>query len=88
MSMSLDGFITGPGDDHDRGLGLLVRGADLAQSCLLAGVLDELAISLVPVLLGEGRRLFDHLGADHIELEPTRVLEAPGVMHLHYRVAS
>jgi hypothetical protein len=88
MSMSLDGFITGPGDDHDPGLGDLVHGADLAQSCLLAGVPDELEISLVPVLLGEGRRLFDHLGADHIELELTRVLQAPGVMHLPYRVAS
>jgi dihydrofolate reductase len=67
---------------------VLVHGAALAQSCLLAGVLDELEISLVPVLLGEGRRLFDHLGADHIELELTRVLDAPGVTHLHYRVAS
>jgi dihydrofolate reductase len=67
---------------------VLVHGADLAQSCLRAGVLDELEISLVPVLLGEGRRLFEHLGARHIELELTRVLDAPGVTHLHYRVAS
>ena len=65
---------------------VLVHGADLAQSCLRAGVLDELAISLVPVLLGEGRRLFEHLGADHIELEATSVVEAPGVTHLRYRV--
>jgi dihydrofolate reductase len=67
---------------------VLVHGADLAQSCLRAGVLDELEIHLVPVLLGEGRRLFDHLGAEHIELEPTRVLDAPGVTHLRYRVAT
>jgi dihydrofolate reductase len=67
---------------------VLVHGADLAQSCLRAGVLDELEIHLIPVLLGEGRRLFEHLGADHIELELTRVLDAPGVTHLHYRVAS
>jgi len=66
--------------------GVLVHGADLAQSCLRAGLIDELEISLVPVLLGDGRRLFEHLGADHIELEPTRVVEAPGVTHLHYRV--
>ena len=45
--------------------------------------------SLIPVLLGEGRRLFDHLGADHIELERVRVLEGQGgVTHLRYRVAS
>ena len=67
---------------------VLVHGAALAQSCLRAGVLDELEIHLVPVLLGEGRRLFEHLGADHIELELTRVLDAPGVTHLRYRVAA
>ena len=67
---------------------VMVHGADLAQSCLRAGMLDELEIHLVPVLLGEGRRLFEHLGDDHIELELTRVLDAPGVTHLRYRVAS
>ncbi|HET6830601.1 MAG TPA: dihydrofolate reductase family protein [Solirubrobacterales bacterium] len=67
---------------------VMVHGADLAQSCLRAGILDELEIHLVPVLLGEGRRLFEHLGDDHIELELTRVLDAPGVTHLRYRVAS
>jgi dihydrofolate reductase len=67
---------------------VLVHGADLAQSCLRAGVLDEMEIHLVPVLLGEGRRLFEHLGADHIELELTRVVDAPGVTHLRYRVAA
>jgi dihydrofolate reductase len=66
---------------------VLVHGADLARSCLRAGVLDELEIHLIPVLLGEGRRLFEHLGGEHIELEPTRVVDAPGVTHLHYRVA-
>ena len=67
---------------------VLVHGANLAQSCLRAGVLDQLEIHLIPILLGQGRRLFEHLGADHIELELTRVLDAPGVTHLHYRVAS
>src|ERR1700730_17493609 len=38
-------------------------------------------IHLVPVLLGEGRRLFDDLGPEHFELELVRALEAPGVMH-------
>jgi dihydrofolate reductase len=66
---------------------VMVHGAHLAQSCLRAGVLDELEIQLIPVLLGDGRRLFEHLGAEHIELELTRVVDAPGVTHLHYRVA-
>ena len=65
---------------------VLVHGAELAQACLRAGVLDELEIHLVPVLLGQGRRLFDNLGPEHIELERTRILEGDGVTHLHYRV--
>jgi dihydrofolate reductase len=66
---------------------VLVQGAAVAQLALAAGVLDELELHLVPVLLGQGRRLFDHLGPEHIELEPTRILEGEdGVTHLHYRV--
>lgn len=65
---------------------VLLHGADTAQRCLRAGVLDEMEIHIIPVLLGQGRRLFDHLSADHIELELTRVVDAPGVTHLHYRV--
>jgi dihydrofolate reductase len=61
-------------------------GAGTAQLALAAGVLDELQIHLIPVLLGEGRRLFEHLGADHIELEQVRVADEPGVTHLRYRV--
>ncbi|WP_018178861.1 dihydrofolate reductase family protein [Jongsikchunia kroppenstedtii] len=62
---------------------VMVHGADLAQSLLRAGLLDELQIHLVPVTLGAGRRLF---GTDHLEFELTRVLDASGVTHLRYRV--
>ncbi len=65
---------------------VLVHGAATAQLALAAGLLDELEIHLVPVLLGQGRRLFDNLSPEHIELERTRVLEGEGVTHLHYRV--
>jgi dihydrofolate reductase len=65
---------------------VLVHGALTAQLALAAGVLDELELHQVPVLLGEGRRLFDGLGPEHIELELTRVIDAPGVTHLRYRV--
>lgn len=65
---------------------VLVHGVGTAQMALAAGVLDELQIHLIPVLLGDGRRLFEHLGADHIELEPIRVVEGQGVTHLRYRV--
>lgn len=65
---------------------VLVHGARTAQFALAAGVLDELEIHQIPVLLGEGRRLFEGLGPEHIELELARVLDAPGVTHLRYRV--
>ena len=66
---------------------VLVHGAGTAQLALAAGVLDEIEIHLIPVLLGQGRRLFDNLAPEHIELERTRVLEGEGgVVHLHYRV--
>jgi dihydrofolate reductase len=65
---------------------VLVHGVGTAQMALAAGVLDEIQIHLIPVLLGEGRRLFDNLGPDHIELEPTRVVEGEGVTHLRFRV--
>ncbi len=64
---------------------VMVHGAGLAQSLLREGLLDEMEIHLIPVVLGDGRRLFD---ADRVELELTRVLDAPGVTHLRYRVAS
>ena len=66
---------------------VLVHGAGIAQLALAAGVLDEIEIHLVPVLLGQGRRLFDNMGPEHIELERTRVLEGEGgVTHMRYRV--
>ena len=61
-------------------------GANIIQQYLSAGLLDEIQIHLVPVLLGEGIRLFDQLGAEQIELERTRVIESPGVTHLRFRV--
>ena len=65
---------------------VLVHGAATAQLALAAGLLDELEIHLVPVLFGQGRRLFDNLDPEQIELERTRVLEGDGVTHMHYRV--
>ena len=66
---------------------VLVHGVGTAQLALAAGVLDEFEVHLVPVLLGQGRRLFDERGPDHIELERTRVIEGEaGVTHVHYRV--
>ncbi len=72
-----------------------VLGAGAAQALLRAGEVDELDLHVVPVLLSRGRRLFDHLAAEHIELElvrqvRTRDVDDPGqhVLHVRYRVRS
>jgi dihydrofolate reductase len=60
-------------------------GADVIQQVLAADELDELQVNVTPVLLGGGTRLFD--GAAPQALELVRVVDAPGVTHLKYRVA-
>jgi dihydrofolate reductase len=66
---------------------VLVHGAGTARLALAAGVLDEIELHVIPVLLGQGRRLFDERGPEHIELERTRILEGENsVTHMHYRV--
>jgi dihydrofolate reductase len=66
---------------------VLVHGAAVAQLALAAGVLDDLELHVIPVLFGQGRRLFDGLAPEQIELQRTRVLEGEGgVTHMHYRI--
>ncbi|MCP9955285.1 dihydrofolate reductase family protein [Actinomadura madurae] len=72
---------------------VLVHGAGAAQALLRAGQLDELELHVVPVLLGQGRRLFDDLPAQHVELDLVRRLTTPQgenfaqhVTHMRYRV--
>jgi len=62
-----------------------VASAATVQETIRAGLLDEIVINLAPVLLDEGIRLFDHLGAT-VPLEQQKVIEGTGVTHLYYRV--
>jgi dihydrofolate reductase len=63
-----------------------LHGASSVQQALKAGLLDEFHMSIAHVLLGEGVRLFDHLGPSPIHLEHIRTLETPGATHLSFRV--
>src|SRR5918992_5949484 len=63
-----------------------VGAASIVQQCIRAGLLDEIHVDLVPILLGGGVRLFEHLGGEPIELENPRVIEGDGVTHLTFRV--
>jgi dihydrofolate reductase len=63
----------------------IAGGASAIQQALAAGLLDEIQISLSPVLLGGGTPLFAP-GVDSTGFERDRVVDAPGVTHLRYRV--
>jgi dihydrofolate reductase len=59
-------------------------GANAVQQYLAAGLVDELTVSLVPILLGGGARLFDNLGDAPPTLRQVESVEAPGVTHIRY----
>ncbi len=63
---------------------LLGGGASAAQQYLVAGLIDEFELDIVPVLLGDGERLLENVG--NLEVEQVRAIEAPGVTHIKYRV--
>ncbi|SCL23821.1 Dihydrofolate reductase [Micromonospora inyonensis] len=63
-----------------------VLGGDVARQCLDADLLDEVLVCVVPVLLGDGVRLFDHPGGRTVRLEPVGVSEAPPATNLWLRV--
>ena len=60
-------------------------GADLARQCLAERLVDEVQLHVVPVVLGDGTPLFDRSGVGW-HLTKTRVVDAPNVTHLRYRV--
>ena len=63
-----------------------VLGANVAEQCLDAALLDEILVLIAPVLLGDGVRLFNRPGGTNIKLERTSVTHAPQATNLWYRV--
>jgi dihydrofolate reductase len=61
-----------------------VAATNVTQQLLRAGLLDEINISITPVLLGAGVRLLDNVG--HVDLEQVRIIESDGVTHVRYAV--
>lgn len=64
----------------------VMGGASIGQQFIAAGLVDELQIHLVPVLFGSGTSMFEHLGDDHLQLEPLQVVETPAAIHLRFRI--
>src|SRR5579859_940175 len=65
---------------------IALHGGSAVQQALKVGLVDEFHLSIAHVLLGEGVRLFDHLGSQVIHLEHLRTVESPGAIHLSFRV--
>jgi len=63
-----------------------VGGADITRQFIKQGLLDEIHIDLVPVLLGQGVRLFEYLGIEPVELELIHASASPGVTHLSFKI--
>jgi dihydrofolate reductase len=87
-------FVTGgivPALEHaraaagDKGV-TVMGGADVGQQYLRAGLIDELSIHLVPIMLGGGTRMFEHIGEQHIQLEQTGIVSTAVATHLRLRV--
>ncbi|MDQ6851081.1 MAG: dihydrofolate reductase family protein [Actinomycetota bacterium] len=82
MSVSLDGYVTGPNDSRENPFG---DGATVMQQALPLGLVDEFRLHLVPVLVGGGTPLFAGL-AEAVSLQRTDVVATPGATHLRFSV--
>jgi dihydrofolate reductase len=56
-------------------------------ACSPAGLVDEVDVSIAPLILGAGARLFEGLDRGTLELEQIRAVDAPGVTHIKYAVS-
>jgi dihydrofolate reductase len=65
---------------------VVILGAATARKCLEAGLLDEILVHVVPVLIGDGVRLFDHPGGTNVHLEPIKVTYTPPATNMWWRV--
>ncbi|HTG40402.1 MAG TPA: dihydrofolate reductase family protein [Methylomirabilota bacterium] len=63
----------------------LMGGADVIRQALRAGYLDELSVSIAPVVLGAGKRLFNGFDKS-VDLELIRTFSSPLATHIRYRV--
>ncbi len=64
----------------------LMGGANVIQQYIKAGLVDEIQISIAPVLFVKGTRLFEHIGTDSVELQSNRVIQTPQATHIRYNI--
>jgi dihydrofolate reductase len=64
----------------------IMGGVEIAQQYLRAGQVDEISIHLVPILFGNGTRLFERLGNEPIQFETIEVVATAAATHLRFRI--
>jgi dihydrofolate reductase len=69
-------------DDQDVSIG---GGAATLQQAIAAGLLEEIVVSQVPIVLGAGERLFDHLATGSVSASLADVARDGDLLHLTYR---
>ena len=62
----------------------IIGGASTARQAIASGLVDQVEIGIVPVIFGEGLRLFET--GDEVQLEKIEVLESPGRTDIKFRV--
>ena len=67
---------------------IVMGGGEVLRQCLDAGIVNELALTIAPILIGSGKRLFDGIAATDLRFEPAAVIESPAATHIRYRVTS
>ena len=67
---------------------IVMGGADALRQFLAAGLVDELTLTISPVVLGAGKRLFDGFSRTDLVFDRTGVIESPFATHLRFRVRS
>ena len=72
--------------DAAGGKNLEILGADVAGQCLRRGLVDEIMVYVLPVLLGDGTRLFSSPGLARIDLEPLDSTQSGALTILRFRV--
>ena len=63
-----------------------VNAGDVGAQALAAGLIDEVAMDVVPVVLGSGRRYFGGIDSQHLLEDPHVVIQGKGVLHLRFKV--
>ncbi len=65
----------------------LAGGASVTNQYLAARLVDEIDVSIAPLVLGAGARLFDEVDRGTVKLQQIRAVDAPGVTHIKYEVS-